>query len=206
MRLVNGCKCQQVGCKGFIDRLHVNFDITVIFYFFIYFFKVFLSGANRLYGRLSFSQDFEQFGSLYMCAPRKDIGCSGIRNRYPRALSQPRYQWANLAPQTVWTLSWTLARGRQMSLTAKRHWTNAVLMFVYRLRRWAHIKTVSRPADTRGRINVSLTLVHRLRRWTNAKPTVILRLVSVVSLLNTGPLHKQCWYPVSLWINVMIIR
>ena len=65
-------------------------------------------------------------------------------------------------------------------------------MLAYRLRRWANIKTVSRPADTRRRINVSLTLVHRLRRWTNAKPTVILRLVSVVSLLNTGPLHKQC--------------
>ena len=75
--------------KGFIDHLHVNLDILVILilYFFLY---VFLCGANRLYVRLS--HEFEQFGSLHMCAPRKDVGRSGIRTRYPRALSQPRYQ------------------------------------------------------------------------------------------------------------------
>ena len=76
---------------GFINRLHVYFDILVIL--FLYFFcTFFLCGANRLYVRLSLSQDFEQFGSLYMCAPRKDVGRSGIRTRYPRALSQPRFQ------------------------------------------------------------------------------------------------------------------
>ena len=32
-----------------------------------------------------------------MCAPRKYIGRRGTRTRYPRALSQPRYQWAILA-------------------------------------------------------------------------------------------------------------
>ena len=76
--------------KDFIDRLHVNLDILVILilYFFLYFF--FSCGANRLYVRLS--HDFEQFGSPHLCAPRKDVGRSGIRTRYPRALSQPRYQ------------------------------------------------------------------------------------------------------------------
>ena len=49
--------------KGFIDRLHVNFDILVIS--FLYFLNVFLCGANRLYVRLSLSHDFEQFGSLH---------------------------------------------------------------------------------------------------------------------------------------------
>ena len=49
-------------------------------------------GANRSYARLSLSHDFEQLGPLHMCTPRKDIGRSGTRTRYPRALSQPRYQ------------------------------------------------------------------------------------------------------------------
>ena len=64
------------------------------FYFLFFCVRFLLCGANRLYVRLSLSQDFEQFGSLYMymCAPRKDIGRRGIRTRYPRALSQPRYQ------------------------------------------------------------------------------------------------------------------
>ena len=74
-----------------IDRLHVSFDILVIL--FLYFFcTFFLCGANRLYVRLSLSHDFEQFGSMHMCALRKDIGCSGIQTQYPRTLSQPRYQ------------------------------------------------------------------------------------------------------------------
>ena len=47
--------------------------------------------------RLILSHEFEQFGSLHMCAPRKYIGRSGTRTRHPRALSQPRYQWANVA-------------------------------------------------------------------------------------------------------------
>ena len=32
-----------------------------------------------------------------MCTPRKYVGRRGTRSRYPRALSQPRYQWAILA-------------------------------------------------------------------------------------------------------------
>ena len=45
--------------------------------------------------RLSLPQEFEQ--SLDICAQKKDIGRSGIRARYHRALNQPRYQWAMLA-------------------------------------------------------------------------------------------------------------
>ena len=40
---------------------------------------------------LSISHEFEQFGSLYVWAPRKYIGRSGTRTRYPQ---EPRYQWA----------------------------------------------------------------------------------------------------------------
>ena len=73
--------------KGFIDRLHVNFGILVIFIYL--FFVRFLCGANRL----SFlSNEFEQFGSLFLCAPKKDIGHSGTRTRYSQSPSQPRYQ------------------------------------------------------------------------------------------------------------------
>ena len=45
-----------------------------------------------LYARLSLSHEFEQFGSLHICASIKHIGRRGILTRYPRALSQPRYQ------------------------------------------------------------------------------------------------------------------
>ena len=38
------------GFKGFIDRLHVNFDILVIIILHV-FLHVFLCGANRLYAR-----------------------------------------------------------------------------------------------------------------------------------------------------------
>ena len=66
---------------------------TLTYWSFYFFISVYVSlcGANRLYDRLSLSHDFEQFGSLHMCAPREDIGRSGIRARYPRTLSQPRY-------------------------------------------------------------------------------------------------------------------
>ena len=71
---------------GFIDCLHVNFDIMVIFLY------VFGCGANRLWFRFLLSNQFEQFGSLHMCAPIKYMGCSANLTRYPWALSQPRYQ------------------------------------------------------------------------------------------------------------------
>ena len=59
----------------------------------LYFLYIFLCGANRLHVRLSLlSHEFEQFKSLHMCAPRKDIGRSVTRTRYPRAPGQPRYQ------------------------------------------------------------------------------------------------------------------
>ena len=64
-------------------------------FLFFYFFVRFLCGANRLCVRLALlSHEFEQFGSLHMCmcAPRKDIGRSGTRTRYPQSPSQPRYQ------------------------------------------------------------------------------------------------------------------
>ena len=63
--------------KGFIDRLHVNFDILVILfpYFFWY---VFFMRRELVIRSAVLSHDFEQFGSLHMCAQRKDIGRSGI--------------------------------------------------------------------------------------------------------------------------------
>ena len=52
--------------KGFIDRLHVNFDILVTFISFI-FCTFLLGGANWLYFRLALLyHEFEQFGSLHM--------------------------------------------------------------------------------------------------------------------------------------------
>ena len=62
--------------------LHVSVDMFVI--------AVRISHTFR-----SLSHEFKQSGSLHMCAPSADIGRSGIRTRYPRALSQPSYQWAN---------------------------------------------------------------------------------------------------------------
>ena len=62
--------------KGFIDRLHVNFPILIIWSFFIA-------------ARISYTLDCHyptilNILSLHrpMCAPRKDIGRSGIRTRY----------------------------------------------------------------------------------------------------------------------------
>ena len=70
--------------KGFIDRLQST--LTYWSFLFFYFLCVFLSGANRLYVRLSLlSHEFEQFGSLHMCALRIYIGRSGTRTRYPWA-------------------------------------------------------------------------------------------------------------------------
>ena len=70
--------------------LHVNFDILVII--FIYFCTCFWMRYFNCHSSLIWIR------SLHMCAPRKDIGYSGTRTRYPHALSQPRYQWAILAP------------------------------------------------------------------------------------------------------------
>ena len=56
----------------------------LILFFCVY---VFLGSANRLYVRLLLLyHEFEQFGSLHMCTPRKDFGRSGTRTRYPRTL------------------------------------------------------------------------------------------------------------------------
>ena len=57
--------------------------------------KMFFDAAQIGYNvtfRLSLSHEFEHFGSLFIRAPRKDIGRSGTRTRYARALSEPRYQ------------------------------------------------------------------------------------------------------------------
>ena len=64
-------------CKGFIDRLHVNFNMLfiTIYYIILYyiilflFLNVFLDAARIGYTFwLSLSHEFEQFGSLHMCA------------------------------------------------------------------------------------------------------------------------------------------
>ena len=68
--------------KGCIDRLHVNIDILVNFIYL--FFVRFLCGANRLYVRLSLlSHEFEQFGSLHMCAPRNISATLGLEPGTP---------------------------------------------------------------------------------------------------------------------------
>ena len=56
----------------FIDRLH--------YCSFIYFIVVYVFNAAQIgyLFRSSLSYEFEQFGLLYMCAPMKDIGRSGI--------------------------------------------------------------------------------------------------------------------------------
>ena len=81
--------------KGFIDRSDHNWHNYCSFLFII-FLMIFGCCANHLY---TSSHEFGQFASLHMRAPRKYIGRSGTRTRYPRALSQPRYQWAKLAPR-----------------------------------------------------------------------------------------------------------
>ena len=59
-------------------------DVYILVILFLHFFlRFFLCGANQLYVQLSLSHDFEQFGSLHTCAPRKDTGRSGIRTLYP---------------------------------------------------------------------------------------------------------------------------
>ena len=57
------------------------------------FLYVFLCDTIRLCVRLSLlSHEFEQFGLMYMCAPRKDIDRN--RARYPRDLSPMNYPGA----------------------------------------------------------------------------------------------------------------
>ena len=65
--------------KSFIDRLR----------FFIYICFLDATRIGYTFPLLIF-HEFELFWSLHMCAPRKCIGCSGTRTRYPRARSQPR--------------------------------------------------------------------------------------------------------------------
>ena len=81
--------------KGFIGRLHVHSDMLVIFIILFYYrVYVLLDAARIVYMSrwLSLSHNYEMFESQHMCAPRNYIGRSGTRTRYPRALSQPRYQ------------------------------------------------------------------------------------------------------------------
>ena len=57
-------------------------------FLFIYSFICFLGGAQIGFTfPLSISHEFEQFGSLHMCAPRKYICCSRTQTWYPRAES-----------------------------------------------------------------------------------------------------------------------
>ena len=72
--------------------------LTYRSFFYLLIVCFFWCGAKRLHFRLSLSHEFELFRSLHMCASRKDNGGSGTETRYPRALSQPRYQWAILPP------------------------------------------------------------------------------------------------------------
>ena len=84
--------------NGWIDRLHIdNFAIL-----FMRRESVIRNNSSKQWYRRQqepslLSQEFEQFGSRHMCAPRKYIGRRATRTRYPRALSQPRHQWAILA-------------------------------------------------------------------------------------------------------------
>ena len=68
----------QPGRKGFLKgflTVHVS-TLTFLLLFILYFF---LGGANRLYvWLLLLYHEFEQFGSLHMYTPRKDLGRSGI--------------------------------------------------------------------------------------------------------------------------------
>ena len=75
-------------CMYYIKVLLTVYMSTLTYwsFLFLYFFVRFLCGANRLCVRLSLlSHKFEQFESLHMCAPRKDIGRSGTRTQYPQA-------------------------------------------------------------------------------------------------------------------------
>ena len=61
-------------CKGLVSNykvlLTVYMSILTYWSFYLFlFFYFFLCGASRLYVRLSLSHEFEQFGSLHMCAP-----------------------------------------------------------------------------------------------------------------------------------------
>ena len=110
-----------------VDLYYIQVLLTVIVYMstltywsflFLYFFVRLLCGANRLYVRLSLlSHEFEQFRSLHMCAPRKHIGRSGTRTRYPQAPRQPRYQWAILTPRHIYTSKWTKSLLKVISVT-----------------------------------------------------------------------------------------
>ena len=72
-------------------RFYWLFTCLLSIFIFLFFCTSVLFGSNWLYARLSLSHKLEQFGSLQMCTPRKDISRSKTWTRYPRALSQPRY-------------------------------------------------------------------------------------------------------------------
>ena len=68
-----------------IDRLGYMSTLTYWSFCFLYFFICFSmrrkSVMNMFLSLLSY--EFEQFGSLHMCVPRKDIGRRGTRACYP---------------------------------------------------------------------------------------------------------------------------
>ena len=103
--------------KGFIDRLHVNFDnghFICLFIFYTFFFQCAANHANRLYFRLSLSHEFKQFIHC-MCAHQWMI-CSGTRTRCTQVQTQPRYQLAILAPCTYLCSIYAVQKGSICSL------------------------------------------------------------------------------------------
>ena len=79
---------QKVFLKGFIDRLHVTFDILVIFI--SSYFVRFLGGANRFYVWLALLyHEFWQFGSLHMSPGSEPTTATNTD------------QWAILAPKNI---------------------------------------------------------------------------------------------------------
>ena len=67
--------------KGFINHLHVTFGILIILYFFCTFC---IGRANRLYVWWALLYpEFEQFGSLHKCAPRKNLASAGLEPGTP---------------------------------------------------------------------------------------------------------------------------
>ena len=106
--------------------------------------------------RLSLSHESEQFGSLHMCASRKDICQSGSRIWYPRALSQPRYQWSILGPYILYAHS-----PASFCHTLRSETRDTVgLMLAQRHRQWTSI------SSTLGEYFLLPVIIftHRLRR------------------------------------------
>ena len=69
-------------CLGFIDRLHVNFDI--MFILFIYLSLHFECGSNRSYSSFVIIPWISKVWVTANLCTLEDIGRSGTRTRYPR--------------------------------------------------------------------------------------------------------------------------